>query len=120
MKRSTQNLWILFAVVLLTVIPLLFVNGEFGGADGEAEELIGTLAPSYEPWFSPWFEPPAETESMLFALQAAIGAGMIGYVFGLLRGRSSKEGSAGKAASSGTAVTGKGSKKRQDSVPGSS
>ncbi|MFB0845435.1 energy-coupling factor ABC transporter substrate-binding protein [Paenibacillus oleatilyticus] len=90
MKTATQNILLLAAVVLLAVLPLLFVNGEFGGADGAAEEMIKTIQPSYEPWFSSLLEPPAETESMLFALQAAIGAGFIGYVIGLFRGKASK------------------------------
>ncbi len=39
----------------------------------------------YEPWFSNIWEPPSgEIESMLFALQAALGAGFIGYFFGRL------------------------------------
>ncbi|MCP1311024.1 energy-coupling factor ABC transporter substrate-binding protein [Paenibacillus tyrfis] len=90
MKTATKNILLLVAVVLLAVLPLLFVNGEFGGADGAAEEMIKTIQPSYEPWFSSLLEPPAETESMLFALQAAIGAGFIGYVIGLFRGKASK------------------------------
>ncbi|MEI7027406.1 energy-coupling factor ABC transporter substrate-binding protein [Paenibacillus sp. y28] len=90
MKRSTQNVLILLGVILLAVLPLLLVDAEFGGADGAAEEMIQTLHPSYEPWFSPFFELPSETESMLFALQAALGAGFIGYVLGLFRGRSGK------------------------------
>ena len=40
-----------------------------------------------EPWFQPFWEPPGGgTESLLFALQAALGAGFIGYYFGLKRG----------------------------------
>lgn len=46
------------------------------------------VAPDYEPWFQPLLEPPGgETESLLFALQAALGAGVIGYAIGLYRGR---------------------------------
>ncbi|WP_166244143.1 energy-coupling factor ABC transporter substrate-binding protein [Paenibacillus turpanensis] len=86
----TKNIVILLAVIALAVLPLLFVEGEFGGADGAAEEMIVTLAPQYEPWFQSFFEPPAETESALFALQAALGAGFIGYVIGLFKGRASK------------------------------
>lgn len=83
------NLILALLVAALTVIPL-FVAGdaEFGGADGEAEELIAEIRPDYEPWFSPVFEPPSgEIESLLFVLQAAIGAGVIGFGFGYLKGR---------------------------------
>ncbi len=83
------SLLLLAAVVALAIIPLVLVrDSEFGGADGQAEELIGKVAPDYEPWFAPLVEPPGgETESLLFALQAALGAGLIGYFFGLKRGQ---------------------------------
>lgn len=76
-------------VILLAVVPLfLHRDSEFGGADGAAEEAITEIAPGYQLWFSPIWEPPGgETESLLFALQAAIGAGFIGYFFGLKRGQ---------------------------------
>lgn len=90
MSHRKMNLLIVIAVVLLAVLPLLFVNGEFGGADGAAEEMITEIQPTYQPWFSPLMEPPAETESMLFALQAAIGAGFIGFAIGWFKGRASK------------------------------
>ncbi|ASA20036.1 energy-coupling factor ABC transporter substrate-binding protein [Paenibacillus donghaensis] len=91
MSAKWRNGLMLLAVVLLVVLPLLFVQGEFGGADDAAEGAISELAPSYEPWFKPLTELPGETESMLFALQAAIGAGIIGYTVGLLRGRQDKQ-----------------------------
>ena len=98
MKRH-QNLILLIAVVLLAIIPLWIVpspaataDGEtveiFTGADAQAEEMIGKIAPDYEPWFSPLIEPASgEIESLLFALQAAIGAGFIGYYLGVSRTR---------------------------------
>lgn len=90
MKTRTVNILMLIAVVLLAVLPLIFIQGEFGGSDDAAEQLIQSIAPSYTPWFSSLFELPAETESMLFALQAAIGAGFIGYAFGFFKGKASK------------------------------
>lgn len=82
------SLLLLGIVIVLAIIPLLLVrDSEFGGADGQAEEAILEVAPDYEPWFAPLIEPPGgETESLLFALQAALGAGLIGYFFGLKRG----------------------------------
>ncbi|AIQ51685.1 energy-coupling factor ABC transporter substrate-binding protein [Paenibacillus sp. FSL R7-0331] len=91
MKAMWKNGLMLLAVVLLVVLPLLFVNGEFGGADDAAEGVITEIDPAYEPWFKPLTELPGETESMLFALQAAIGAGVIGYTIGLLRGKQDKQ-----------------------------
>ena len=70
--------------LLLAALPLwLLPNAEFGGADGQAEEVILELQPDYEPWFEPILEPASgEVESLLFALQAAIGAGVVGFVLG--------------------------------------
>ncbi len=57
----------------------------WGGADGIVADIIEEQG--YEPWVDPFWEPPSgEIESLLFALQAAIGAFVIGYVFGLWRG----------------------------------
>ena len=56
----------------------------FGGADERAQRAISTIAPQYQPWVTPLFEPPSgEIASLLFALQAAIGAGVIGFWLGL-------------------------------------
>ena len=57
-----------------------------------AEELITETHPDYEPWFSPIFEPASgEIESLLFALQAALGAGVIGFVLGRMTAKKPKE-----------------------------
>lgn len=87
MSNKWKNGLMLLAVILLVVLPLLLVNGEFGGADDAAEGVITEIDPGYEPRLKPLTELPGETESMLFALQAAIGAGVIGYSIGLLKGR---------------------------------
>ena len=88
-----NNLLLLLAVIVLAVIPLIIQPGaEFSGADGQAEEAIQQISPSYEPWFHAIWEPPSgEIESLLFALQAAIGAGFIGYFIGFMKGKSHKK-----------------------------
>ncbi|MHA6531514.1 energy-coupling factor ABC transporter substrate-binding protein [Paenibacillus sp. BAC0078] len=91
MKNKWKNGLMLLAVVLLVVLPLLLVNGEFGGADDAAEGAISEIDPNYKPWFKPLAELPGETESMLFALQAAIGAGIIGYTIGLMKGKRERQ-----------------------------
>ena len=94
MKVWQKNLILIVLVVILAAAPLwLCINAEFGGADGMAEELITETNPDYEPWFQPILEPASgEIESLLFALQAAIGAGIVGFVLGrLTSGRKSEE-----------------------------
>lgn len=88
--RKGMNWFIIIAVIVLAVLPLLLNRGsEFSGADGVAEKAIQDMVPSYVPWVQPLLEPPgSETESLLFALQAAIGAGIIGYVIGFIKGKS--------------------------------
>jgi cobalt/nickel transport protein len=87
---SLNNWLLLLAVVVLTVTPLVFKKGaEFGGADGQAEEAIKQIQPQYQPWFNSMIKlPGGEVESLLFSVQAAAGAGGIGYVIGLYKGRS--------------------------------
>ena len=91
MKSSSRQNWLLVsAVIVLAVIPLVFVRGaEFSGSDAQAEGAIQELHPSYEPWFKPLFEPArGEVEGLLFSSQAALGAGVIGYVIGRYKARS--------------------------------
>ncbi|QYN38389.1 energy-coupling factor ABC transporter substrate-binding protein [Pseudonocardia sp. DSM 110487] len=88
MSRFSLTNWLLvLGVVVLAAVPVLFIGSdtEFGGADGVAVERIDESG--YQPWFAPLFEPSAETASGLFALQAAIGGAVLGYVFGVARGR---------------------------------
>ncbi|MFJ9717504.1 energy-coupling factor ABC transporter substrate-binding protein [Streptomyces sp. NPDC101213] len=94
MKRNTRiNLLLLLAVLALAVLPLALGLGDhkeqpFTGSDSEAETAITEIQPDYEPWFSPLYEPPSgEIESALFAAQAALGAGVLAYYFGVRRGR---------------------------------
>ena len=89
-----QHNWLLaIAVIALAVFPLVFVRGEYGGADGQAQDAITEIQPNYQPWASHLLEPASgEIESLLFASQAALGAGVIGYVIGLYKGRSQASG----------------------------
>ena len=95
MKTSTL---IILAVVciIIFIAPLIMFSGHgeedgyFGGADDAAGEAIEETG--FEPWFSSIWEPPSgEIESLLFALQAAIGAIIIGYAFGYWRGQGKEE-----------------------------
>lgn len=93
MKLWQKNLILIVLVVILAAIPLVICRGaEFGGADGEAESLVFELQPDYKPIFSPLLEPASgEIESLLFALQAAIGSGVVFYCIGYMVGKNKKE-----------------------------
>ncbi len=46
----------------------------------------------HKTWFKSFFEPASgEIESLLFASQAALGAGVVGYAIGLYKGRSQQQ-----------------------------
>lgn len=94
MKRH-QNALLVAAVALLTALPLALVRAPrpaassssdqaFTGADDRAKSLIGEIAPHYRPWFHPILQPASsEVSSLLFALEAAVGAGFLGFAFGV-------------------------------------
>ncbi len=87
MKRLNGAL--IAAALVIAVVPLLGRSGaDFNGSDSEGMTAIASLAPGYQPWFKPLWQPPStEVESLLFALQAALGAGVLGYYLGYRRGR---------------------------------
>ncbi len=88
MKR---NLLLLLGVIALTAVPLLIHYSRtgqppFSATEEQAEDAIA--ASGYEPSNSGlWESFGPEIESMLFAVQAAIGAGLVGYCIGFYRGR---------------------------------
>jgi cobalt/nickel transport protein len=84
-----RNLWLLLGVIALAVGPLMFHSktAKFGGSDDQASAMIANIQPNYHRWAEPlWTPPSSEIESLLFALQAALGAGLLGYYFGRKRG----------------------------------
>lgn len=88
-RRWLKNTLLFLAVLGLVIFPLVMHrDAEFSGSDGEAQKVISEVKPGYTPWFSSVWKPPGgEVESLLFALQAALGGGFIGYYFGYQRGR---------------------------------
>lgn len=88
---------IVLAILLIFAAQFIYMSSttdaEYGGADGEAEKVINDITGgTYEPAAKPLWEPPSgEIESLLFGLQAAIGAGVLGYFFGYYRAKKNYE-----------------------------
>ena len=86
----SKNTWIyvagfaIIAIMCLGTLAYGMANGmDFGGADDGAEGVVEEVDPEYKPWTNGLgIELPSETESLLFAVQAAIGAILIGYFIG--------------------------------------
>ncbi len=87
MTLSKKNILLVLLAVIIIVFPLVMKSGsDFEGADNQAGDVISEISPGYEPWAEPLWEPPSgEVESLLFSLQVAIGAGIIGYVLGTFK-----------------------------------
>lgn len=95
-----RSVWLLGAVAALVILPLAIGGGAFTGTDDQATQAIEASSPGYQPWFTPlWTPPSGEIESLLFALQAALGAGVIGYVIGRKHGQAKERDSSQKSAS---------------------
>ncbi len=88
---------IVLAILLIFAVQFFYMSSttdaEYEGADTQAEGVIKDLTNgTYEPTTKPIWEPPsAEIESLLFGLQAAIGAGVLGYFFGYYRAKKKYE-----------------------------
>ncbi len=83
---------LIFLVILIAAIPLVLYNGvnteqnSFSGSDDAAGKAIEQTG--YTPWFNSIWEPPSsEIESLLFSLQAAIGAIIVGFILGYYTGQ---------------------------------
>ena len=92
MSRNLE--YITIAVILIFAASFLYIssatNAEWGGADDKPASTIDQITGgTYKPIAKPLWQPPSdEIESLLFALQAATGAIIIGYFFGYYRAKS--------------------------------
>jgi len=69
-------------------------EAEYAGSDtvgsSQIAELTGIAEEDFQPIIGQWVPPSGEIESALFALQAAIGGIMVGWVFGYWKGQKKK------------------------------
>ena len=82
---ASRSIVLLAAAAAIIAAPLAVpgLKGEFKGSDDLGTEAILESRPDYKPWFQPLWKPPSdEVQSLLFSLQAALGAGVLGYVIG--------------------------------------
>lgn len=95
MSNRTVTILLLASIGVVVALALVVGNrgdpsgvSDFPGSDSQATELVADENPDYSVWFEPVFTPPSgQIESGLFALQAALGGGVFGYVVAALRGR---------------------------------
>ena len=87
------RLILLGVVAATTALPLVLLkNARFDSADSKASEIILQENKQYRPWKEPlWIPPSKEIETLIFSLQAAVGAGIVCYILGFLHGRYRKE-----------------------------
>lgn len=90
-KGSSTALILVIVALVIFALPFFIVeppeDGEaFAGTDSVATEVLEDT--DYEPWFEPLWEPGSgEIESGIFAMQAALGGGVLGYALGALKNR---------------------------------
>ncbi len=93
----------LLAILAILAFCTLFLaastmmnDAEFAGSDTVGSSLVaelsGTAEEDFQPIIGQWTPPSGEIEAGLFALQAAIGGIMVGWVFGYWRGQKNRSG----------------------------
>ena len=94
-------------LLLLFIVSFAYTssNGshQWSGADSQAQGVISDLTGGdYEPWYQSIYAPPSgEIESLLFALQAAVGSLIIGYFLGYYRAMARAKAASGAAGKDG-------------------
>ncbi len=87
MKKHKNTLYFLVIIAIVTIPLFIFKNADFTGSDDKAVGMIQAIDKNYQPWFNGFtLFRSAEIISTFFAIQAAIGAGVLGYYIGYSRG----------------------------------
>jgi len=86
-KMKYLYLIIIGLVLAIFILPFVVNNGkDFSGTDGQGPDQISSSG--YTPWIEPLgYVPDATGEIVIFSLQVAIGASIIGYFVGYLRAK---------------------------------
>jgi cobalt/nickel transport protein len=87
-RINLMYLVLIIAVVAIFVLPFVINSGgTFSGTDGQGPDAISSSG--YTPWIQPMgITPDALGERVLFSLQVAIGASILGYLIGYIRAKS--------------------------------
>ena len=92
MKNTKRNIILLILAVAICIAPLALYSGlgedegYFKGSDEVASGIVEESGYKPNP-IIPWEPPSPEIESLLFALQAAIGGIILGYFIGRWEGQ---------------------------------
>lgn len=83
MKKNVKWIFILLLLVAAAAsIPLFLSSLDIAGADDAARNAVAAIDPNYKPWAESVIEfSGSNTETLLFCLQAGIGAGVLGAGF---------------------------------------
>jgi len=77
--------------ILFLYTTSIMTDAEFAGSDTlgstQIAEMTGKAEEEFQPLIWQWAPPSGEIESGLFALQAAIGGILVGWVFGYWKGQ---------------------------------
>jgi cobalt/nickel transport protein len=86
-KNKYWYILIMGLVLAIFIVPFVInAEGEFGGTDGQGPDQIESSG--YTPWIEPLGYIPDEIgEIVLFSLQVAIGASILGYFVGYYRAK---------------------------------
>ena len=86
---------ILAFIAVFLATTMMMPTAEFAGSDsvasGQISEISGVPEEDFKPLIPQWAPPSGEIESCLFALQAAVGGIVLGYVFGSWRAQRRSE-----------------------------